>query len=132
MANTTVVIAGDGKPYSAYRLNQLAKNIKSHHCKISWFEKDLNRIITDRLTMYDFAQLMRHANKQDLRRKIIFDPSGRLLDGTWSIVKALFLQKKTIRVARFASWEDMLPAYFPEHKNSARVSVPITAGILVQ
>lgn len=117
-----VIIASDGKPYSVYRLYKAADKIVSDRLSVRIFDKEFGKLITEALTIQTASEFVSSVMKQDLRRKILLDPNGFVLGGELSIVKALFLNKSTVRVVKFKSWDDLIPAYFPTHKVSSSVA----------
>ena len=128
MAMTKVVYASNGKAYSALRLRNVVRGTYiSKHVPLNKFP-EIFQHVGNQLTYHDIAKLVREAKKEDLRRTIILDPNGSIVVGILSLLKALIDGKRTIRMVRISTWEDMQPAYFEQHKTSAYMHVPTTYG----
>ena len=113
------IIASNGKPYSIRKLHHIADGITSTRESVSIFLRDLNKVITDSLSISSAAKFMKTVKEQDLRKKILLDPNGAVLGGELAIVKALFRDSAKVRIVRFTSWAAMELAYSPEHKRPA-------------
>lgn len=55
----------------------------------------------DKVTIREFVMHMRAVNAADLKYPIILDEDSELMDGRHRIIKALLLNKKTIKAVRF-------------------------------